>query len=832
MIRSARLAGTFIAAGALSVALSPAASEPRQQVATVIDTGAAIERHVAIGEEHLYRLTLAAGECATLVVEQRRIDVIVRARRADGIDVVEFQEEVRPNGQEQVEIVADKAGVYILAIAPSYGIYSGTYVVRVTTRRAATDSDFSMYEARRFRTAALDLTKAARFDEARQLFERALTIGQAVRGPDDVLVGMLLHDVVSGLLETRDFARAEPLQRRALAIFDKSWGEGHPYSAMARLRIAVLLLQAGQRVQADALIASATQSIEKALGTEHSWFATCLRAQASLRYNARDLDAAEEIYRRAMTILEKIGDNASSAYTAVLNNLAVIYADRRDFARAEEHYRRALAVAEVLEGPDGYHISLYVQNLSAIARERKEYPKALEYAIRALAVRQSHVGAEHVDIAPVLNNLAIVYRAAGDVPRATETFFRSLRILEKNLGPYHRSTLTAVGNIAQLYWDTGAVSKAIPFQRRADAIVEKQLELNLAVGSERQKLAFVRSMSERTDRTISLHLHGAPANAEAGALAALVVLQRKGRVLDAMSDTFATVRRRVDDSAGRALLDQLNSTTTRLAGLALNAADSASVDERQRSIGELEAEKERLEVELGAYSGELRAQIQSVTLEAVQAAMPDDAALLEFALFHPFDPKAEVNAEAYGPPHYAAYVVRKDAAPRGVDLGPAVGIDPAIDALRQAVRDRTRTEVTARARAVYDLLMRPLRASIGDVTRLLVSPDGGLNLVPFDALVDEHGQYLIERFSISYLSSGRDLLRLRVPRAHRGPPVIVADPDYGDPARSAAGSVTAQAARASGSAWQRHHRGRSTGVVLRTAGEHGGRGARDQTSLS
>ena len=235
---------------------------------------------------------------------------------------------------------------------------------------------------------------------------------------------------------------------------------------------------------------------------------------------------------------------------------------------------------------------------------------------------------------------------------------------------YHRGTLTAVGNIAQLYWDTGEVSKAIPFQRRADAIIEKQLELNLAVGSERQKLAFVKRISERTDRTISLHLHGAPGDAEAGALAALVVLQRKGRVLDAMTDAFSAVRRRADDSGGRVLLDQLNSTTARLARLALNAADDGSADERRRSIAELETEKERLEVELGGYSSELRAQIQPVTLEAVQAAMPEDAALLEFAIFRPFDPKVEVNTEAYGPPHYAAYVVRKNGAP-GVDLGPA-----------------------------------------------------------------------------------------------------------------------------------------------------------------
>ena len=70
---------------------------------------------MAIGEEHLYRITLAAGQYAEVIVEQRGIDVVVQARREGGTDHVEFQEEVRRDGQERVEVVADDGGAYILA---------------------------------------------------------------------------------------------------------------------------------------------------------------------------------------------------------------------------------------------------------------------------------------------------------------------------------------------------------------------------------------------------------------------------------------------------------------------------------------------------------------------------------------------------------------------------------------------------------------------------------------------------------------------------------------------------------------------------------------------
>src|SRR5262249_1718044 len=90
-------------------------------------------------------------------------------------------------------------------------------------------------------------------------------------------------------------------------------------------------------------------------------------------------------------------------------------------------------------------------------------------------------------------------------------------------------------------------------------------------------------------------------------------------------------------------------------------------------------------------------------------------------------------------------------------------------------------DVKTRARAVDGGLMQPTRASLNGVTRLLVSPDGGLNLVPFEALVDEHGRYLIERYATTYLTSGRDLLRMDTPRSAPGRPVIIADPLFGEP---------------------------------------------------
>jgi CHAT domain-containing protein len=112
-------------------------------------------------------------------------------------------------------------------------------------------------------------------------------------------------------------------------------------------------------------------------------------------------------------------------------------------------------------------------------------------------------------------------------------------------------------------------------------------------------------------------------------------------------------------------------------------------------------------------------------------------------------------------------------------LGEARAIDDAIARLREALRDPKRKDVKNLARIVDQKVFQPLRPLLGDLKQLLVSPEGELNLIPFAALVNERMRYAVERYSISYLASGRDLLRLQVPRQSKDGPLVVAAPDFG-----------------------------------------------------
>src|SRR5208282_148612 len=516
----------------------------------------------------------------------------------------------------------------------------------------------------------------------------------------------------------------------------------------------------------------------------------CLMNLSHLHENREAYDQALPELQRARVIAEKEMEPDEFARIGVLNNLGDLYVFTNRFDEAEPLTESVIAMVEKTRGPEYPRLAEPLSNLAIIAREKGQYQRALDLLQRAETTREKAYGLTNSQTATTFISIGNVYGAHGDFAKAIDNYQRARDILETTAGAYHNLTQLTYRNAAIAYAAVGDVAHAVEYQTLSESILEKSIDLNLAIGSEHEKSQFLSAASERTDRTISVNAALAPDNPEATDLAALVLMQRKGRVLDAMSGSMVALRQRMS-ADDQKLLDQLNLTTAELAKLALHGASKSAPEEYQAQLAALGKQRESLEAEISRRSAEFRTQAQSVTLAAVEAEIPAQAALVEFASYRPFDPKADSNSHAYGEPRYVAYVLRRQGEVRWKDIGPAKAIDADVSALRAALRDPDRNDVKQLARALDEKLMQPVRALSGDATQLLISPDGQLNLLPFEALVDEQQQYLVERYSISYLTTGRDLLRLQVARSSLSGPTIIADPAFGEPSLAKAASVKA-----------------------------------------
>jgi tetratricopeptide (TPR) repeat protein len=83
---------------------------------------------------------------------------------------------------------------------------------------------------------------------------RALAIYEKSYGPEHTEVATALDNLAMLLQATNRFAEAEPLTRRALAIYEKSYGLGHPEVATSLNNLALLLLATNRLAEAEPLM--------------------------------------------------------------------------------------------------------------------------------------------------------------------------------------------------------------------------------------------------------------------------------------------------------------------------------------------------------------------------------------------------------------------------------------------------------------------------------------------------------------------------------------------------------------------------------------------------
>src|SRR5262249_56434878 len=135
--------------------------------------------------------------------------------------------------------------------------------------------------------------------------------------------------------------------------------------------------------------------------------------------------------------------------------------------------------------------------------------------------------------------------------------------------------------------------------------------------------------------------------------------------------------------------------------------------------------------------------------------IPADSVLVEFVEYHPFQPETETPEQRWGQRHYAVYLLPHAGAPDWVDLGEAEPTDRLVRMFVRAVRrpDRAISDIIDVARSVDAKLMQPIRQKLGERHTVLLSPDGPLHLLPFEALVDESGHYLVANYTFTYLTS-------------------------------------------------------------------------------
>ncbi len=667
----------------------------------------------------------------------------------------------------------------------------------------------------------------AEYEPAEASWKRALNIREKVMGPDHVLVAKSLHNLATLYDDQGRYAESEPLHQRALAIREKALGPHHQDVAASLVNLGNLYYHQGKYQEAVRLYQRALGIFEKTLGPDHPNVASCALNLADLYYEQGKYRQAEPLYKRCLAIAEK-SFGPDHPYVGIsLNNLANLYYEQGNQEECEKLHKRALAIFEKALGPEHPYVGYSMNSLGDLYQREGRFAEAETCFSRALHINEKTLGSDHPETAYSLNKLADVYLDRDRYWEAEPLLKRALDIFRKALGNDHQDVATGLGNLANLRRDQGRyaeadtlyqealqifeealgpnhpkvalclesfsldcrlkgdIPKALELSRRAFKIRKRNFRDGSSVMSEKDALGYSQFMRNSANNFLSAYFDLAQKDNRSIYDAADVMFAVKGRASEA---AFARAREILMLDQLGALADSLRLARTALSNLYVEGSEEQDPAALRQRLDRASQDKDRLESELARRSDDFRSLQDALDIDAekvvdVLSVLPVTSILVEYMKYD-YLPAGSQNTVG----HYLVCTLNGYGDISIQDLGEAEGIDSLVDRYRQHVLTVASTEhlpsivdltdYKAIGSAIYERVWRPIQNQISQEELVFVAPDGGMNLVSFAGLVDDQGRYLVEDFTIHYLSSGRDLMRLKE-RAQSGTGLFaLGDPDY------------------------------------------------------
>jgi CHAT domain-containing protein len=226
------------------------------------------------------------------------------------------------------------------------------------------------------------------------------------------------------------------------------------------------------------------------------------------------------------------------------------------------------------------------------------------------------------------------------------------------------------------------------------------------------------------------------------------VIRWKGIVLDSLIGDRVNLGKNSTEAAITAN-KELASCRQKL--LQLQMSGSTDQDEVQKVKNRIFYLERKMAEETRHY---YNAKVSEADLKGVLAALTPSDALVEFISYR------EMPDIRLGEEHLGALIITKEKPVTWVPLGTSEAMKRKIDSVQsQITGSGADADIKSHLQDLYGSLWKGIAEALpASVTHIYISPEGLLNFAPFPCLVDSAGKFAAERYSMSYVGSGRDLL--------------------------------------------------------------------------
>jgi CHAT domain-containing protein/Tfp pilus assembly protein PilF len=641
---------------------------------------------------------------------------------------------------------------------------------------------------------------------AEPLYMEALNIQREITGECHRDYADFLNNLANLYREIWDYSAAESLHKKVLEIRRTVLGDHHPEYAASLNNLGSLYRDMGNYTEAESFLKEALEIKRTTLGEDHLDYAASLNNLGVVYIDVENYVDAESLIKWALMIKRSVLGKNHPDYANSLNNLGLLYFHMGKYADAEALYKEVLKIRQVTLDVNHPDYADALNNLAILYTDSGNYSAAERFHKEVLEIRRTILGEQHPDYADSLNNLGCLYCNIGKYS-AAESFFRgALAIRRTALGGHHPDYANSLNNLAVLYTMTQCFSDALSYMQEAVKIEDWLIGQVFSIGTEQQRETNLATFNGSKNRYLSLITMFFSENSQVIQSAFDLVLRRKAIGAEALM-----VQRDVVLSGKYPHLAEpfhdLKMIRIQIAKKVFDGAGGEGLEEHERLLFEWSKQKDRIESELARSIPEmsLEKQLRDADRTAILENLPPRSILVEFIRFEKinFHEVPTKSKSASSESRYLAFLLSAQELENVsmIELGDADKIDTLIGQYHQQIEKeweekfrgaedtdisrkatQKRSETTKRQNLGIQLrqcLFDPIKTTLGEITRLFISPDGLINLLPFETLPLDEKKYLIDKYHISYVSSGRDIVRFnqKFP-GEPGNPMIIADPDF------------------------------------------------------
>lgn len=440
-------------------------------------------------------------------------------------------------------------------------------------------------------------------------------------------------------------------------------------------------------------------AVVRALGNKAD-LAGALQKVGGTNFSLGKWDDALVSYKEALAVREQIGESQEIAMA--LLDVGLTFAGKQDYAVALEQYTRSRQIFEMTGNSSGVAAALL--NIAQTHYVQRDFPKTIEIAQQA------------AEFAKKANDQDLFWQARH---RAGKAYFRS-----NDLPSARKAFTDAIGTIETMRPQASRGQQPRFFESK---IAPYQAMVDVAIGEGQGNEAY--NFSQRAKvRVLS------------------------GLLQNVKTQITKTMTSREQEREHQ-FLDVINRFNLQM------YREQEREKPNQARVAELKAKLQKAQSDYAAFRTQLftlhpvlktlRGEIKPATVEnAISLVRDTKTALLEYV---------ETDEKVY------LFVFVKDQAKTGKRPIPAAlriiildtsrgDLYPRLMNFNQLIANRD-DAANAQAHELYDILLKPAQEALTGKTHLLIAPDAITWGIPFQALKNDAGRYLIEEQAISYTPS-------------------------------------------------------------------------------